>query len=343
MTFDRRRQRTLLIGLLCLGLAVSTVAGVSIGAYPVHLENLLSGLLLNQENRADMIIAQIRFPRVVFAILVGAALGASGAALQVLFRNPLADPALLGISSGAALGAVSCIVLGAALAPTFMETLQSFAIPLAAFLAALVATIIVIFIGGIGGKVDVPTMLLAGIAINAIAQTGIGAMTFIADDQQLRDLSFWSLGSLAVAGWNAPAIVGACILFPTAFLLARAPDLNRYLLGEAEAQQMGVNVVALKWCIVLGVALSVGAAVSFAGIIGFVGLVVPHLVRLAVGPDNRIVVPGAMLAGATLMVLADILARTIAIPAEIPVGLILGAVGGPFFLWLLTQSKRKVL
>lgn len=335
------RKRFVCLTLLGLGVLAVSLFGVSFGAYPIDIVKVLIDFGSGTEDRSDLVIAQVRLPRVVFGLLVGAALGVSGAALQVLFRNPLADPGLIGISSGAALGAVLCIVLGGALAPVFMQVASMYAIPIAAFAGAVLSTIVVVAIGGAGGRVDVTTMLLAGIAINALAQTGIGVMTYIADDQQLRSLSFWTLGSLGVSGWNAPVIVACCVLLPAGILVAKARDLNRYLLGEAEARDLGVNVTGLKWLIVLCVALSVGSAVSFSGSILFVGLVVPHVIRLITGPDNRIVLPGALLAGAVLTVLADLVARTVVIPAELPVGLILGAIGGPFFIWLLLTSKWR--
>jgi len=277
---------------------------------------------------------------VVFGMLVGAALGGSGAALQVMFRNPLADPGLIGISAGAAFGAVSAIVLGETFAPEFMAFAGVYAIPAAAFIGAISVTLVVINIGNRSGHVDVALMLLAGIAINATAQSGVGVLTYLADDQQLRSLSFWLLGSLAIAGWSTLPLIACAIVPPMLLLVWHSKSLNRLLLGEVEAGHLGVNVKLLKRVIVLCVALSVGVAVSFAGAIGFVGLVVPHLIRLMAGPDNRIVIPGSIMLGAVVTVLADMVARTMVIPEELPVGLVLGIVGGPFFLWLIMQRRK---
>lgn len=325
------------------GMVAASMIAVSFGAYPVNILKVLQSVMTDDIDRAGLVIAQVRLPRVVFGLLVGAALGGSGAVLQVMFRNPLADPGLIGISSGAAFGAVTAIVVGGTIAPAFMLWASFYAIPAMAFAGACAATLLIVNVGQVNGKVDVALMLLAGIAINAIAQSGVGAMMFIADDQQLRSLTFWTLGSLAIAGWGAMPVIGVAILVPTLLMAAHGASLNRLLLGDVEAAHLGVDVRRLKRLVVLSVALSVGTAVSFAGSIGFVGLVIPHLVRLLAGPDNRIVVPGSILGGATVMVLADLVARTAAIPEDIPIGLVLGAVGGPFFLWLLLTRKWRRL
>ncbi|WP_425403677.1 FecCD family ABC transporter permease [Hwanghaeella sp.] len=336
------RRMTVLGGLFLVMLSAAAVA-LSFGAYPVNLLQVVASLSTDEVDRAGLVILQVRLPRVVFGLLVGAALGGSGAALQVMFRNPLADPSLIGITSGAAFGAVSAIVVGGALIPGFMAWASYYAIPAVAFIGASVATVLIVAIGQVNGRVDVALMLLAGIAINAIGQSGVGAMMFLADDQQLRTLSFWTLGSLAIAGWDALPVIAVAVLVPVGLLALNGASLNRLLLGDVEAAHLGVDVRRLKRLVVFSVALSVGAAVSFAGSIFFVGLVVPHLVRLLAGPDNRIVVPGSILGGASIMVLADLVARTAAIPQDIPIGLVLGAVGGPFFLWLLMARKRRVI
>jgi len=336
-------KRALVLGTLFAVMVLAGLVALSFGAYPVNIVHFLHSLLTDDVDRAGLIIAQVRLPRVVFGLLVGAALGGSGAALQVMFRNPLADPSLIGISSGAAFGAVSAIVVGGTLAPGFMTWASYYAVPAMAFAGAAGTTMLIVAIGQANGRVDVAMMLLAGIAINAIAQSGVGAMMFLADDQQLRTLTFWTLGSLAIAGWDALPVISVAILVPVGLLAVNGLSLNRLLLGDIEAAHLGVDVRRLKRLVVLSVALSVGTAVSFAGAIGFVGLVVPHLVRLLAGPDNRIVVPGSILGGAIVMVTADLVARTAAIPEDIPIGLVLGAVGGPFFLWLLVARKWRVL
>ncbi len=335
-----RRRGVALFGLIVLTVLVALLC-ISIGAYRIDLMQIVQGLILGGTERADIVIAQVRLPRILFGLLVGAALGGSGAALQVLFRNPLADPGLIGISSGAALGAIGAIVLGSTLAPTLVAYIHLYAVPAFAFAGAGIATVAIVALGSRSGRIDVAMMLLVGIAINAIAFAGIGILSYLADDQQLRSLTFWTMGSLAIAGWDMLPFLALAILCPLILLALRAADLNRYLLGEVEAAHLGLDVKRMKRVIVLAVALSVGAAVSFAGSIGFIGLVVPHLVRIMAGADNRIVIPGSMLAGAILISLADLVARTIVAPAELPVGLILGAVGGPFFLWLLITSRWR--
>ncbi|MGE5145494.1 MAG: FecCD family ABC transporter permease, partial [Candidatus Eiseniibacteriota bacterium] len=262
-----------------------------------------------------------------------------GAALQGLFRNPLAEPALIGVSGGAALGAVVTIVLGApaiaviGLAPTL-------ALPAMAFAGGLIATILVYRFASVGGRTVVATMLLAGIAVQAVAGAGIGLMIFLSNDEQLRTLNFWLLGSLASTTWEAllptvPFLLAAIILLP---LMAR--PLNGFLLGEREAGHLGIDVEAFKRRIVVLVALSVGAAVATSGVIFFVGLVVPHLLRLVVGADHRVILPGSALLGAILLLGADIVARLLVVPAELPIGIVTSLIGGPFFLWLLRRSQR---
>jgi iron complex transport system permease protein len=287
------------------------------------------------EARQALVLTGIRLPRVLLGMLVGAGLAVSGAAMQGLFRNPLADPGLIGVSSGAALGAVTVIVLGASLSTALGAVL----LPGAAFLGGAVATVVVYRLATSGGRTSVATMLLAGIALNALAGAGTGVLTFVADDAQLRDLTFWTLGSLGGATWSALAVLAPCILacVLAAPLLAR--PLNVMLLGEQEAAHLGIDAQRVKRVVVAGAALCVGAAVAVSGIIGFVGLVVPHLLRLAVGPDHRTLLPGSALLGAALLVAADLLARTVVAPAELPLGIVTALVGGPFFLWLLLRQK----
>lgn len=351
---DRRaRRRLLLLALFAVAALVAGVGAFTVGAYPIPAGQVLGalvrtiapwaadGLSLGDAAAAqrDLVLLEIRAPRILFGLLVGAALAVSGAAMQALFRNPLADPGLVGVSTGAALGAVAMIVFAGALTPTF-GALAGAAVPAAAFLGAALVTVLIFLIGVRGGGgVDVALMLLAGVAINAVAGAGVGAMTYLADDQALRSLTFWTMGSLAVSGWDALGVAVAMIAPAALWLMRQGGALNRYLLGEAEAGHLGVDVRRLKTGVVLAVALSVGAAVAVAGAIGFVGLVTPHLVRMMGGPDNRFVLPGAALLGAALTVTADAFARGVAAPAEIPVGLVLSAVGGPFFLWFL-MSRR---
>ena len=292
------------------------------------------------EPHHEAIIWAIRLPRVFLGALIGGGLALTGAAMQGLFRNPLADPALIGISSGAAVAAVAVIVLGATTLDFATQALGPFALSLAAFAGAAAATFLVYRLSLVHGRVAVSTMLLAGIAINAVAGAITGVFTFVADDAQLRNLTFWSLGSLGGATWLAVAAAAPLIGFSSLAVLRYTRPLNALLLGEDEAGHLGYHVDRLKRTIVLLVALSVGAAVAVAGIIGFIGLVVPHLLRLTLGPDHRLLLPGAALLGASLLLGADLIARTLVAPAELPIGIVTAIIGGPFFMYLLQRGRR---
>lgn len=285
----------------------------------------------------------IRFPRVVLGALVGATLAIAGASVQGLFRNPLADPSLIGVSGGAALGAVAVIVLGArGLGAGALEGaaggLGALLTPLAAFVGGLCATQVVIRLARAQGRTTVAMLLLAGIAVNALASAGIGSLMYVATDAQLRSATFWTLGSVGGATWRtvlitAPALC-ACILGAPRF--ARALDLM--LLGESEARHLGLSIEQIKRGVVLLVALGVGAAVSATGLIGFVGLVVPHALRLLLGPGHRALLPASALLGASLLLIADLVARTVVAPAELPIGIVTSVLGAPLFLWLLVRE-----
>ena len=293
------------------------------------------------DTRHEAVLMAIRLPRVLLAVLVGGGLAVSGAAMQGLFRNPLADPGLVGVSSGAALAAVAVIVLGATWLPGLSRLLGPFTLPLAAFAGGVGTTLLVYRVARVAGRTVVATLLLTGIAVNALAGAGTGLLTFVATDEALRNITFWSLGSLSGATWSAVGVVATCIV-PAVWLLTRgARALNVMLLGEMEAGHLGVRVERVKRLNVFLVGLSVGAAVAVTGIIGFVGLVVPHLVRLLVGPDHRYVLPGAVLSGAILLLGADLLSRTVVAPAELPIGIVTAALGAPFFLWLLMRQRHQ--
>lgn len=338
-------RSALVMAALWLGLVAVVLAGIAIGPariMPAQVAAILAeqiGLSLPVEHNAGQaaILMNIRLPRVVLGLLVGAALGMGGAALQGLFRNPLADPGLLGISSGAALGAVTVIVLGTAWLGRLATGMSAVVMPLAAFLGGLAATIAVYAISRRHGRIERSAMLLAGVAVNASAGSVTGLLVYLSDAEQLKSLTFWLMGSLGGADWNA---VGAAIplVVPPLLLLPRlARALNAMLLGDAVAGHLGFDANRTSRLSVVLVTASVGAAVAVSGVIGFIGLVAPHLVRLIAGPDHRIVMPGAALCGATLLVGADIFARTVAMPADLPIGVVTGALGGPFFIWLLLR------
>ncbi|MCX7205957.1 MAG: iron ABC transporter permease [Proteobacteria bacterium] len=274
------------------------------------------------------VLLDMRLPRVLFGALAGAVLALTGAAMQALFRNPLAEPGLLGITSGASLGAVAAILLGGGslmvLAP-------------AAFAGSLIATALAYHLGkhyqGIAG------LLLAGIAINAICFSLIGLMTYMADDNQLRSLTFWNMGSLAGGTWSLLSVLSPALLIISALILRHWRAMNALLLGEREAQHLGFPMKAIRRKLVLLTALLIGPLVAATGGIGFVGLVVPHLIRMVLGADHRRLLPASMLAGAIALVAADCVARLIAQPAELPIGIVTSLIGGPFFLWLLISRK----
>lgn len=318
--------------LLALGgmLAVGLLLAASLGAVAIPLPSLLAGAL--NEQQMNVLLA-IRLPRLALACLVGAALAVSGAAMQGLFRNPLADPGLIGIASGAALAVALMIVLAGPMAGAF----GLYSLSLAAFGGSLITCFLIAWFAQRTGVFSVAYLLLAGIAVNALAVAGTGFLIFLSDEQQLRTLTFWTLGSLGGALWPA-VLVAASIIAPTAFFMLRdARALNILLLGEDDARYLGVDSRRLQRRLIVCTALAVGAAVAVSGIIGFVGLVVPHLVRLTIGPDHRLLMPASIFLGAVLLLAADTVARTAAAPAEIPVGILTSLIGGPFFLWLLVK------
>lgn len=332
----RREPRALLILLALFGLAF--VMGIATGAVPLPLAALWSAELeLSSLQRT--VLLELRLPRVVLAGAVGAALASSGAVLQGLFRNPLAEPQLIGVSSGAALGAIAMIVLGSGL--DLPAALQPYSVSLAAIAGALVVTTSLYLVASRRGSGDVTTMLLIGIAINAIAGVGIGLFTWLANDGELRSLTFWSLGSFGGAQWSTVIPAGVLILLSLLVLLPTGTALDRLQLGELEAKRLGVSVPRLKRRLVFAAAVGVGAAVSVSGIIGFVGLVVPHIARLLVGVHHRQLLIASAILGATLAIAADLAARTLVAPAEMPVGLLTSAFGAPFFLWLILRVRRQ--
>lgn len=329
-------------GLLGFGLLLAGLASMSTGASTAGLREVwrtaletLVGLgegTLSSQHRA--ILVEIRWPRTLFAALVGAALAVSGALMQGLFRNPLADPGLLGVSGGAALGAAFAIV-SADRWLALPAPVQVFLVPLSAFGSALSTVVLVQRIAQRGGATMVVTLLLAGMALSAIASALTGLLAFLANEQQLRSIVFWSLGSLAGARWRELLILTPVVAVAVAAAISQRRVLDLMLLGEAEAAHLGADVEALKRRLVLLVAAMVGASVAFAGVVGFVGLVVPHLMRLLLGPSHRTLLPASALAGAGLVLAADIVARTAFAPAELPIGVVTALLGGPFFVGLL--------
>lgn len=335
----KQTRRLVLIG---LGVALGVVSILAMGAGAMSISPLqVVAILLNSmgvdvgaiDPAESAAILSVRLPRIVLALACGGILGMAGASLQALFRNPLADPTLVGVADGAACGAVAWIVLaggaGAALG------VGAWGLTLVAFGGGLVATVAVMFAARGEGRIDIATLLLSGLAIKALAAAFLGYLIFLANDLQMRSLTFWLLGSLGGATWGA--ILPAAILsaIAVAILLPLARQFDALSLGEAEAGHLGVPVERIKGLTVVAVALGVGAVTALTGIIGFVGLIAPHIIRLIGGPDHRYVLPGSALLGALLIVGADTLARTIVAPAELPIGVVTSAIGAPFFFWLL--------
>ncbi len=345
--FSRLSRSTALLVLLFLLLIVFAI--ISIGTGPVSVEpsivlkvfaNKLGFIEFAEDElvQSSAIVYSIRTPRVILAILVGATLAISGAALQGLFRNPLADPTLIGVSSGSALAAAFVIIFGAQIFAFLPTLVAESLLPVSAFLGGLLATFLVYIISTRSGKTNVATMLLAGIAINALAAAGIGFLIFSADDVQIRDLTFWTLGSLGGSVWPTVYKSAPFLLVTIVGLPFFSKQMNVMLLGENEAKYLGVNTQFVKKVIILLSTLGIGAAVAVSGIIGFIGLVVPHLLRLMIGPDHRFLMAGSVLLGALLLLASDLFARMVVIPAELPIGIVTSAIGAPFFLWLLVRN-----
>jgi iron complex transport system permease protein len=338
-----RRARLVRVGIYAF-FALAVFVSVSTGASGTSAWATLGQWLRGEEMAvADRVVLfDIRLPRLALGILVGASLAVAGAVMQGLFRNPLADPGLVGVSAGAGLGAVVTIVLGGLLPVALRDMIGTWLVPLAAFGGGLVTTILLYSVATRSGRTSIATMLLAGIAIAALAGAVIGVMVYIADDRQLRDLTFWGLGSLAGATWTKVAAAAPVIILALAASPFLARGLNALALGEAAASHMGVPVQRLKSAAIITVAAATGASVAVSGGIGFIGIVVPHLLRLVNGPDHRSLLPDAAVLGAAVLLLADAVSRTIVAPAEMPIGVITAVLGAPVFLWVLLRQRGLV-
>ncbi|WP_341229023.1 iron ABC transporter permease [Nocardioides salarius] len=332
-----------LLGGLVVALAASLVVSAGHGLLDVPPAEVVGSVLhrlgldvgpLPAHPRGEDTLWQVRFPRVVMAALVGAALATAGALMQGVFGNPLAEPGVVGVSSGAAVAAASVIVLDLSFAGTWT-------IAVCAFVGGLVTTLLVYVLSRDGGRTEVVTLVLTGIAINAMTSAGLAFLLFLGDQQAREEIVFWTLGSLNGSRWEYVAVVaplaGAGLV--AAVLLTRQLDL--LALGDRAARHVGVDVERLRLGVIVVVAVLTAAAVSFCGVIAFVGLVVPHLVRLVAGPGHRLLVPASALGGAVLLVLADLAARTAVAYADLPIGMLTSLVGGPFFFWLLRRARRS--
>lgn len=324
------RRITCSLWTLAFMLGVMTILATGFGALRLPVSLLWQG----GDDALRQIWLTIRLPRVLLALVIGGSLALAGCVMQGLFRNPLADPGLLGISSGAACAVALWVVLPVSLPALLML----YAPMMAAFLGALAATV-VIFILSQQRDGSLSRLLLVGIAINALCGAAVGVLSWISNDAQLRQLSLWGMGSLGSAQWSTLLAVTSLML-PTVLVIWRlAAALNLLQLGEEEAHYLGVDVRMIQCILLLCSALLVAAAVAVSGVIGFIGLVVPHLMRMWLGSDHRAVIPGSVLAGAFLLLIADTLARTAVAPAEMPVGLLTSILGAPWFLWLIFRQR----
>lgn len=324
----------------------SCLISASMGAFPIEPQEALNIFLSKvgwassnsftsgQEN----VLVYIRLPRVLLGMLVGAALAVSGAGMQGLFRNPLADPGLIGISAGAVLAAAIAIVLGWNLSNS---VLGIYGLSAATFIGATASALLVFKLASTNGKTQVSTMLLAGIAINALAGAVTGFIIYTADDDELRSITFWTLGSLGGANWKMVLSLTPLVIVPLIMIPRLSRQLDAYSLGESEAHCLGVNTQRLKYIMIIWVTLAVGASVAMVGMIGFIGLVVPHISRMIFGVAHRYVILGSALAGAIVLSLSDMLCRTIVSPAELPIGIITAMMGTPLFLSILIRQKKK--
>ena len=337
--------------LLTAALLVALSFSLGLGAMDIPVKDVLVILLrkigLFQEHpvaeQYETVIRIVRLPRVILGVLVGAGLGISGAAVQGIFRNPLAEPGLIGISAGASLIAVAIIALEVGVLSGLSNLLGYYLLAFGAFAGAGIAAMLVYQISRSDGRPNVATMLLAGIAINALAGALTGLITYLANEQQLRSITFWMLGSLAGATWETVLALFPFVLIPVVLLPFMGKALNAFALGEAQADHLGLKVNQVKRRVVILATMAVGAAVAVSGVIGFVGLLVPHTIRLFIGVDNKYVLPASALLGALILTLADMIARTIVSPVELPIGVITALLGTPLFLYILIKDKKKLL
>lgn len=342
-------RNTIIIVCLTMCLLVTVLFSLAIGAVQIPVVNVIVILLhklnlftaITGDNMHEVVLNSIRIPRIIMTLLIGGSLGISGASLQGLFRNPLVEPSLIGVSGGAAAGVILFIVFGTSLAISPDSLFYNSLMSIVAFTAGAFATFLVLKLSNQMGRTNISILVLVGVAINALAGAVIGLSIFYADENQLHTFTFWTLGDLGGASWDKLMIASPLLLLSCGSLLFFAPSLNALALGESEAYHMGVDVERTKRFIIFFSALAVGVSVSLSGMIGFVGLVIPHLVRVLFHADNKLVLPASILGGAWLLVIGDIISRTIVTPAELPIGVVTALIGAPFFIALLMKAKVK--
>jgi iron complex transport system permease protein len=333
----RRFSAAGLIWALAMVLPAVSLLSMTVGTVSISVGDLFAA----DNSQTQTILFDIRLPRILLAICVGAVLSSTGAVMQGLFRNPLADPSLIGVSSGASVGASLMIVVAGGLIHSG-ALLGLSLVAVGAFVGGFVATLVVYRLATSGIGTSVTTMLLAGIAIAAIAGALNSLLSYFSDNDMLRQISLWQMGNLSGASWTKVSIMASVALLLMSLFPRDSRALNALLLGESEARHLGVDVQAVKRRLIILTALGVGVCVALAGLVGFVGLIIPHIVRLAIGPDHRWLIPASALAGATLLVVADSLARIVVVPAELPTGILTALLGAPFFFALLLQQRKQV-
>ena len=331
-----------LIGILLILLPVVALFSLTVGTVSISWLEALGAIFGNASSaQIDTILFDIRLPRILLAIFVGAVLASTGAVMQGLFRNPLADPSLIGVSSGASVGAsIMIVTAGGAIQGGALVGLSL--VSIGAFVGGFLATLLVYRLATSGMGTSVTTMLLAGIAIGALAGALNSLLSYFSDNDMLRQISLWQMGNLSGASWLKVSIMGMVAVLLMSLFPRDSKALNALLLGESEARHLGINVQWVKRRLITLTALGVGVSVAVAGLVGFVGLIMPHIIRLMIGPDHRWLIPASGLAGAVLLVIADSLARVVVIPAELPTGILTAILGAPFFVILLLQQRKDV-
>ena len=331
-----------LIGILLILLPVVALFSLTVGTVSISWLEALGAIFGNASSaQIDTILFDIRLPRILLAIFVGAVLASTGAVMQGLFRNPLADPSLIGVSSGASVGAsIMIVTAGGAIQGGALVGLSL--VSIGAFVGGFLATLLVYRLATSGMGTSVTTMLLAGIAIGALAGALNSLLSYFSDNDMLRQISLWQMGNLSGASWLKVSIMGVVAVLLMSLFPRDSKALNALLLGESEARHLGINVQWVKRRLITLTALGVGVSVAVAGLVGFVGLIMPHIIRLMIGPDHRWLIPASGLAGAVLLVIADSLARVVVIPAELPTGILTAILGAPFFVILLLQQRKVV-
>lgn len=336
----------MLISVLVLALLAAASLYMGVYAFEKHsFYEIIRSLISDVGSLSDadrFVLLELRLPRVVMAILIGSALAVSGTCLQGMFRNPLATPDLLGITSGASLFAALSIVLGSSLKPYLPEAIQFSMLSIMAFVGALATMIAVYNISTTNGRTNVVIMLLSGVAITALGFAVTGFLIYISKEEQLRDLTFWNLGSLSGASWSKNLILVIIITIAYIFLIRKGKALNAMMLGERDAQHLGIPVEKIKKQIVLFTALMVGTSVAFTGTIGFVGLIVPYILRLLFKSNYNIILPLAAFMGSALLLTADTISRTVAAPGEVPIGILTAFMGAPIFITILIKNRKSL-